>query len=83
METTKSEKQQKRNSARYRIPRQVIRNVFGDCRIRDLVPNPKNGKSRDRFEVLREGMTISQALDNGYTESDFLYDTAREFYRLE
>lgn len=46
-------------------------------------PNPKRGKSRDRFELYREGMTVQEYIEKGGYSADISWDVKRGFIVVE
>lgn len=51
-------------------------------KIVSVVPNPKRGKSAERFALYRKGMTVAQALAAGLTRGDIAWDSKREFIKF-
>lgn len=57
--------------------------ALGDKKVKVLVENPKRGASRDRFALLRSGMSLSTAFEKGYTRADVRFDLAHKYIALQ
>lgn len=59
------------------------RAAFRARKITVIVPeNPKRGKSAQRFDKYKSGMTVQDYLDAGGTTADVRYDEAHKFIEL-
>jgi hypothetical protein len=56
---------------------------LGSKKIKVLVENPKRGASRDRFALLRSGMSVATAIEKGYTRADVRFDLAHKYIALQ
>ena len=69
----------KKLAATARRSRQVIKagSHFQDAT--PFKPNPKRGKSKVRFELYREGMTVQEYVEAGGLVADIKWDQDRNF----